>query len=101
MGRVKFGEQIVDPRTVASRNALLRGIIPTLPFDSNYLQQKNSFPRDIGKHPDLKQIPQNPKTAAGGKVVDPTAIESAQSADWVTVDTNSAGGVGMDGGEES
>jgi hypothetical protein len=101
MGRVPFGEQKIDPRTLAARSALLQGVIPTLPFNSNYLQQKNSFPKDIGNHPQLKSTPQNPKTAAGGKVVDPTAIESAQSADWVTVDTAGAGGMNIDGTEES
>lgn len=104
MGRVPFGEQKVDPRTIAARNALLQGAIPTLPFDSNVIQPKNSFPKDIGNHPALKQVPQNARTAAGGKVVDPTAIESAQSADWTTVDTiGTAGSSGMsiDGIEES
>jgi hypothetical protein len=101
MGRVPFGEQKVDPRTLAARSALLQGVIPTLPFNSNYIQQKNTFPKDIGNHPQLKPTSQNARTAAGGKVVDPTAIESAQSADWVTVDTAGSGGMNTEGTEES
>ena len=90
MGRVPFGEDVVDPRTIAARKALYAGMIPTIPFNSDYVR-----PRDtkMGNHPDLPMTPQSPKTAAAGKVVDPTAIETAQGADWVSVDT--AGGAGM------
>ena|SRR5260221_9029961 len=90
MGRVPFGHQIVDPRTLAARQALLSGMIPTIPFNSNYIKPK---PADMGKHPMPKQVPQSEKNRAAGKVVDPTAIESAQQADTVDVDT--AAGVGL------
>lgn len=93
MGRVPFGEEPIDPRTAAARQALYAGMIPTIPFNSNIVQQKNSFPQDIGKHPAPPNVPQNPKTAAAGKVVDPSAIETAQSVDWVASDTS--GGVGL------
>lgn len=90
MGRVPFGEDVVDPRTIAARKALYAGMIPTLPMNSDAVR-----PRDakLGNHPDVPNTPQSPKTAAAGKVVDPTAIETAQSSDWVSID--SAGGAGI------
>ena len=97
MGRVPFGHYVVDPRTVAARNALLNGVMPTLPFNSDYIKPK---PADIGKHPMPKYTPQSVKTAAAGYVVDPTAIESAQQADTVDVDTASGAGLANDPGFE-
>ncbi len=101
MGRVPFGEEPIDPRTAASRQALYAGMIPTLPMNSNIVQQKNSFPKDIGNHPAAPNIPQSAKTAAGGKVVDPTSIETAQSADWVAADTAGGAGLGSGGFNEA
>lgn len=90
MGRVPFGEDVVDPRTLAARKALYAGMIPTLPMNSDYVK-----PRDakLGNHPDVPNTAQSPKVAAAGKVVDPTAIETAQSADWVSIDTASGAGL--------
>lgn len=91
MGRVPFGEDVVDPRTIAARKALYAGMVPTLPMDSNIVKPRTA---KLGNHPDVKDnMQQSPKTAAAGKVVDPTAIETAQSSDWVSVD--SGGGVGI------
>lgn len=91
LGRVPFGEDIVDPRTIAARKALYAGMVPTIPMDSNYIQPRTAR---LGNHPDVPDNrQQSPKVAAAGKVVDPTAIETAQSSDWVSVD--SAGGAGM------
>lgn len=90
MGRVPFGEDVVDPRTIAARKALYAGMIPTLPMNSDYIKPRTA---NMGNHPDLPMTPQSPKVAAAGKVVDPTAIETAQSSDWVSVD--SAGGAGI------
>ena len=101
IGRVPFGEEPIDPRTAAARQALYAGMIPTLPMNSNIVQQKNSFPKDIGKHPAPPNIPQNAKTAAGGKVVDPTAIETAQSSDWTDVDTAGGNGLGNEAFNEA
>lgn len=90
MGRVPFGHDILDPRTIAARKQLYAGMIPTLPMDSNVVQPRTA---KMGNHPDVPNTPQSPKVAAAGKVVDPTAIETAQSADWVSVD--SGGGAGI------
>jgi hypothetical protein len=90
MGRVPFGQDILDPRTIAARKELYAGMIPTLPFDSNYVRPRTA---ELGNHPNVPNTGQSPKVAAAGKVVDPTAIETAQSSDWVSVD--SAGGAGM------
>lgn len=90
MGRVPFGEDVVDPRTLAARKALYAGMIPTLPMNSDYVKPRTA---KLGNHPDVPNTPQSPKVAAAGKVVDPTAIETAQSSDWVSVD--SGGGVGI------
>jgi hypothetical protein len=90
LGRVPFGEDIIDPRTAAARQALYAGMIPTLPFNSNVVQPRTAR---LGNHPDLPNTPQSPKVAAAGKVVDPTAIETAQSADWVSADTGSGPGM--------
>jgi hypothetical protein len=57
-------------------------------MDSKVIQPK-AF--DYKKHPLPKDTGQSAKTAAAGKVVDPTGIETAQGADNVTVDTVSAG----------
>jgi hypothetical protein len=51
-----------------------------------------------GNHPQPKDVDQNPKTAAAGKVVDPTAIETAQGADNVSIDT--PGGPGTAGNQD-
>jgi hypothetical protein len=90
MGRVPFGQDILDPRTIAARKEIYAGMIPTMPFDSNYIKPKTA---QLGNHPNVPNTGQSPKVAAAGKVVDPTAIETAQSSDWVSVD--SGGGVGI------
>lgn len=90
MGRVPFGEDVVDPRTIAARKALYAGMIPTLPMNSDVVKPRTA---NMGHHPDVPNTGQSPKVAAAGKVVDPTAIETAQGADSVTIDT--AGGPGM------
>jgi hypothetical protein len=90
LGRVPFGENVVDPRTAAARKAMYEGMVPTLPFDSNYIRPRTA---QLGNHPDVPNTGQSPKTAAAGKVVDPTAIESAQSSDWVSVDSASGAGL--------
>lgn len=91
MGRVPFGEDVVDPRTIAARKALYAGMIPTLPMNSDVVKPRTA---KLGNHPDvIDNMQQSPKVAAAGKVVDPTAIEAAQGTDWVSVD--SAGGAGI------
>ena len=91
LGRVPFGEDVVDPRTIEARKALYAGMIPTIPMDSNYIRPRTA---KLGNHPDVvDNHQQSPKTAAAGKVVDPSAIETAQSSDWVSLDT--ASGVGL------
>lgn len=90
MGRVPFGHDVLDPRTIAARKALYAGMIPTLPMNSDVVAPRTA---KLGNHPDALNTGQSPKVAAAGKVVDPTAIETAQSADWVSVDTG--GGAGM------
>jgi hypothetical protein len=90
MGRVPFGQDILDPRTIAARKELYAGMIPTMPFDSGYIKPRTA---DLGNHPNVPNTGQTPKVAAAGKVVDPTAIETAQSSDWVSVDTASGAGL--------
>lgn len=97
-GRVPIGHQILDPRTVAKQSAFDPSTIwnpigqtTGIEFDSKYIRpkdfdyKKHPLPRDPGK--------QSEKTAAGGKVVDPTAIETFQGADSVSLDTASSGGI--------
>ena len=93
LGRVPFGEDIVDPRTVAARRAQYAGMIPTIPMDSNYVRPRTA---KLGNHPEVPNVPQSPKVAAAGKVVDPTAIETAQGSDWVSMDTSSGSGLSND-----
>jgi hypothetical protein len=97
-GRVPIGHQILDPRTVAKHSAFDPSTIwnpigenAGNEFDSKFVRPKDF---DYKKHP----LPKNPgkqseKTAAGGKVVDPTAIETFQGADSVSLDTSSSGGI--------
>lgn len=79
-GGVPIGHQIIDPRTKMKRMGALddEEMQAVVAHDVNNLRTKSPI--------------QNPKTAAAGKVVDPTAIESAQAADSVSIDT--AGGIG-------
>jgi hypothetical protein len=59
-------------------------------MDSKYIRPQDF---DYKKHPLPPDKGQNPKTAAAGKVVDPTAIETFQGADSVSID--SLGGAGL------
>ncbi len=95
-GRVPIGDQILDPRTVAKHAAFDPSSIwnpigqagAQSSMDSEYIRPKYF---DYNKHPLPKDRGQNPKHAAAGKVVDPTAIETAQGADNTTVDTAGVG----------
>jgi hypothetical protein len=86
-----MGHQIIDARTMAKQQAFpsREGMQAVIAMDSELIRPKSFME---GKHPMPKNIGQNPKAAAGGKVVDPTAIETFQGADATTIDAASGGG---------
>lgn len=97
-GGVPIGHHIIDPRTAAKATAFnLDSVINPIGqsganqgMNSDIVQPKEF---DYSKHP-LPRDPgrQSPKVAAAGKVVDPTAIESATGIDSVTMETSISGG---------
>lgn len=91
-GRVPIGQQIIDKRTAAKNSGLgdVAGMQAIIAMDANALRQKEF---KEGNHPKPTPTSQNPRVASGGKVVDPTAIESAQSADGISVDTSTGAGI--------
>jgi hypothetical protein len=95
-GRVPIGQQVLDPRTIAKRSAFDPSTIWNPVGQSDSTSMTSDFvapkPFNFKKNPLPKDPGQNPKIAAAGKVVDPTAIETFQGADSVSVD--SAGGQG-------
>lgn len=92
-GMVPFGEHILDPRTVKKHNEWGQyGLEAALnAMDSKYVRPKDF---DYKNHPLPKDKGPNPKTAAGGIVVDPTAIETAQGADNVSFDAGAGNSLG-------
>jgi hypothetical protein len=96
-GRVPLGHQIIDARTLAKQQAFpdVAGMQAVIAMDAKAIRPK---PFVEGNHPKVKDIGQSPKVAAAGKVVDPTAIESAQGADNVSMDT--PGGPGTTGNND-
>jgi hypothetical protein len=90
-GRVPLGHQVIDARTLAKQQAFpsVEGMQATIAMDAQALRPK---PFKEGNHPPVKDVGPNPKVAAAGKVVDPTAIETFQGADNVSVDTQSGAG---------
>lgn len=97
-GRVPIGHHIIDPRTQAKAEAFDISSIWNPVGQPGFLTSMNSnyvMPKafDYAKHPLPKDKGQNPKHAAAGKVVDPTAIETAQGADNTTIDQAGSQGI--------
>jgi hypothetical protein len=90
MGRVPLGHHIVDPRTMQNRIVTnIAGMTGGLPMDSRKVFQAPIH------HPSKVhgKAEQSLKAKLAGIVVDPTAIETFQGADPVSVDTT--GGYGI------
>ena len=88
MGRVPLGHNILDARTMENRlNVNIAGMTAGLPLDARKVFQRPAKQN----HPARGE--QTLKNKLAGIVVDPTAIETAQGADNVSVDT--AGGPGL------
>ena len=99
-GGVPMGHQIVDARTLAKQQAFpnVAGMQAVIAMDAEAIRPK-PFAHEVN-HPKIKDKGQSPKTAAAGKVVDPTAIESAQQPDNITIDTGTGPGLTNMGIEE-
>lgn len=86
--KVPLGHNVLDARTMENRfGTNIAGMTGGLPMDSRRVFQKGSK-----KEPLLKGE-QSLKNKLAGIVVDPTAIETAQGQDQVSIDT--AGGYGI------
>lgn len=99
IGDVPIGHQIIDPRTAAKRSAFnLEGALTQMrqgqagadnSSNSNTITPK---PFDYTKHPLPSDRGQNPKTAAAGKVVESSGIDTFHGSDGITVDSTKEGG---------
>lgn len=97
-GGVPIGHHVIDPRTAAKASGFNldealgpvgqtganRGMNSDIIQPKEFDWKKHPLPKDPGQ--------QTPKVAAAGKVVDPTAIETAQGTDSVTMESSVSGG---------
>lgn len=86
--KVPLGHNVLDARTMENRfGANLTGMTAGVPLDSRKVFQRP------GKKGELLKGEQSLKNKLAGIVVDPTAIETAQGQDPLSIDTT--GGYGI------
>lgn len=86
--RVQLGHNVLDARTMENRvNTNIAGMSAGLPMDSRKVFQRP------GSKAELLRGGQSEKARRAGVVVDPTALETFQGQDNVSIDTS--GGYGI------